>query len=228
MTDSRIKELIDEYHDSFKVKYQRTPMIGGKEAKLAQSLWKWADQNNIDCGRIYAALNSYFSKDGFEADTSHSFEVFYKKINSYLEKPKDAAIVERAKEMFGMTQSTLKDIETVQTFEDQALLDAMSKLWQPDEMGCLAWCKAQRFTQNLEGMKDQDSKIYKNWIRSGKIARMYFGNELLSKCWKETTPAPVQKKKLSELIQEAKRIEDNLKNNINIVDNVVNDSKLKG
>ena len=51
MTDERIKELRDEYLKCYKLKYGIEPMWAwGKNEKLIQSIWKWADQQGLDSG----------------------------------------------------------------------------------------------------------------------------------------------------------------------------------
>lgn len=218
MSDARVKELREEYIKSYKIKYGVEPMWAyGKNDKLVQNIWIWADKNGQDSGKIYGALLNWFSDDGFAATTKHDFGAFYKGIHKYLEKQqtpeqkKAYELIEKAKAMFGASQARMEEKLTVVSKSEDELLKQFELLYPSrDHETALRWANGHRYTYaNSELIKDETSLVYQRWISHGKLARKYFGDELISQVWKETKPAEATRKSISEAIKKAKEIEQN-------------------
>lgn len=210
-TDSKVKELINEYIQCFKNKYQREPIINwGKSGKISQQLWLWALNNNIQEFQIYNALINYFtSDDEFLINAGHPFELFYTKINTFLQAPKpskEAEIITKAREIFLNTQSENVSRETIQEFSDNELQAKFGEIYTRDEVGCMAFCKGHRFLQATLDPKE-GSRLYTSWKRSGRMAKQYFGEELLLKCWNTKEPEKPVKPSVNEQINMAFKLE---------------------
>lgn len=213
MTDKRVKEFNDEWFKCYQAKYTITPIWSEKDwgvnGKIAKNLWSWADKNKVSEMEMYNALHSFFEKDG-----PHSYEIYYKLVTEFVAKLRHGQkIVEKAKQIFAQSQENLEKRTQVLPKTDNDLFKTMSKLWKNNEEGCLQWAKGQRYTQkNLQGINDKDSLVYKNWVRNGQMARRYFGNELVDKCWKATAPMePEAKKKL--LLKQKEMLTKNIDSN---------------
>lgn len=178
MADARIKELVDEYFNCFKIKYDRTPLVGGKDAKLAQGLWVWADKNNIEPTKIYTALHNFFADDGFAAETTHAFELFYKKINSYFDKPKK---VVKKPEVMGVDKPFPQD-EMIKNFELEGLLSYLRSKYPID--GVDLWVKKRDLMKNFVTLTE-GSLAKKNWDREEQAARAYFGDIAVTEALKD-------------------------------------------
>lgn len=203
MTDPRIRELIDEYNTSYKIKYKVSPIITGKTAKLAQNLWKWADMNKIAPERIYAALWVYFSQDA-DWHNGHPFEIFYTKINTFLlpVKKKDDGKA-KAEKLAEKTNIENQARTVVLPSTDNQLLENIRKVYSKDELGCEAWLKKNDMLIKIL-TPDPTLKSYQMFLRECEIARRYFGEQLIEKCSK-----PLPTKSLKDEIKKAKEIEIN-------------------
>ena len=205
--DPKIKELIEEYIICFKNKYKREPVVNwAKHTNISKLLNTWAVNNNIAEFQIYNALIHYFSSDDdFLIKAGHPFELFYTKINTFLEPPKpnkEAQIITKAREIFLNTQSENISRETIQEFSDDELQAKFGEIYTRDEVGCMAFCKGHRFLQTTLDPQ-QGSRLYTSWKRSGRMAKQYFGEELLLKCWNTKTPEKPVKPSVNEQINMA-------------------------
>lgn len=203
MSDSRIKEFIDEYHKAYLVAYSVKPMITGKEAKRVQDMFKWVDDNTIDQMKIYDALWNFFNDQGFVKEQAHPLELFFKGITKYMQPVKKTPeqhgleMIEKAKAMFAQSQVNLEERFKVVPNGQEELLEQFGKLYpQKDHETALRWAKGHRYTYAQSDLiKDEASLVYKRWIDHGKLAKIYFGEELLKKVWNETKPTPVEDRK---------------------------------
>lgn len=203
MSDPRIKEFIDEYHQSYLIAYKVKPMITGKEAKRVQDMFKWVDDNTIDQIKIYDALNAFFHDQGFVKEQAHPLELFFKGITKYMQPQKKTPeqhgleMIEKAKAMFEQSKVNLEERFKVVPKGQEELLAQFGKLYpQKDHETALRWAKGHRYTYAQSDLiKDETSLVYKRWVDHGKLARMYFGDELIKKVWNETKPATVEDRK---------------------------------
>jgi hypothetical protein len=203
MPDSRIKEFTDEYFKCFEVKYGFKPMWSGKFAKRTQDMWGWVDKNAIDVGKIYSALHNFFSDDGFVKEQGHALELFFKSIHKYMQPAKKTPeqngkdIVEKARAMFMDSQKRIEERMIVEPKNQESLLNQFSKLYPAkDHETALRWAKGHRYTfAQSDLVKDQSSLIYKRWVDHGKLARLYFGDDLISKVWSDTKPSTTEDRK---------------------------------
>lgn len=192
MADSRIKEFIIEWFKCYQALYKRNPLWAdaGKEAKLIQGLWLWCDKNSVDQAGLYGAVLKYFNDEtDFVVESAHSFEIFYKCINKYLE-PKKASkeekIIQQARDLFVSTQKRFEKIYTITPKSDQDLLEVFTKYPKTHD-GCLEWTKkVQRFQMKHLSLIP-GGQSHSVWVRNGKLGRQYFGSELVDQCWQETS-----------------------------------------
>jgi hypothetical protein len=84
------------------------------------------------------------------------------------------------------TISHAKDIFGI-TIKPKNLMDEMAKRFSKNEEGCIRWVKGQKY---LKANLSMTSKLYDQWVNNGKIARQYFGDEMVERCWKEIKILP--------------------------------------
>lgn len=81
-----------------------------------------------------------------------------------------------------MIQKTIEAFTQVHQIEEKGedeLLEQLSRLYSCNEEGCRTFVKFQKKAQ-----PSKDSKLYILWQKRGRLARKYFGDELLETCWK--------------------------------------------
>lgn len=84
-----------------------------------------------------------------------------------------------AEKMIELTKKLFMNNHRIEEKSECDLLGAMKDLYSQDEVGC------KRFIFNQKRFKPLDgTKTYELWIKRGKTARKYFGDELLDRLWK--------------------------------------------
>lgn len=214
MPDSRIREFIDEYHKSYLVLYKVKPMITGKEASRVQKMLEWLDEQKIEYIKVYDALLNFFNDQGYVKDQAHPLELFFKGITKYLQPvkktPEQIGLenIEKAKAIFAVSKQKLDEKLTVVNRSENELMDAMKSIYKNADLeDALRWAKGHRYTYaQSDIMKNKESVMFKRWVEHGKLARKYFGDELINQVWASTTVATPSKTTLSEMIKKAKEI----------------------
>lgn len=185
--DYRIRELIDYWFIKFEEKRNHKPLWGPKDAGLLHGLVRKFDAREMDFTMIQGCMDGYFADSGWAERNAYAFSIFAMNPDKYLklatpEESKALAIIEKAKEIFGLKP---KEEEVLKTFALEDLVSNLSTIYPPTEEGCVQWAKAQRFREKMLEMKE-GSLLRNAWIRSGQAARVYFGDALVDQAWKDT------------------------------------------
>lgn len=196
VTDSRIQDATQIWFDLYEAKLGRKPMWGAMQAGQLQRLIKSFDQRKIAFDDFVECMKAFMkSEEPFVSDNAHSFSIFCKNPDKYLPKTKGEAMVEK------ITQSFAVDAP-VQTFAMDALVLQMSKLYAPTEDGCAKWAHAHRFMKTSLVL-EAGALVENIWRRAGQAAKLYFGEEMVKKVWKQTSVNPSQeriKKQAKEIL----------------------------
>lgn len=187
VTDYRITQITDYFFKIYEEKYGRKPMWSGKEAKLLQTMLKSYDSRKMDVKQLYASLDGFMKDEGFAKQQVHAFAIFALNPDKYLPKvetpeEKGQRMVDKAKEVF-----SIDEVLTVRTITDDELLKQMAVTYPCNSEGCRRWVKGQKFIITTLDPKP-GSKAHNNWLLQGKLAKIYFGTEMVVRFWKENDP----------------------------------------
>lgn len=184
MTETRLPEVTGTFFRAYEAAYPHKPTWGPKEAKLLKLAIKSFEERGLGLDKLKEAIEGYFvTADKFAIENRHSFAVFALNPDKYLHKTVDGNA--HALEMIRKTKEMFMEKEVVRDFTMDGLVKAMSELYPPTKEGCLAWTKGQKFLQNTLELT-AGSRTHNNWVRAGKAARIYFGDDLVRLSYKET------------------------------------------
>lgn len=201
--DPRIAELTSMYHSLHYDLYKYKPKWDGKEAKLLESCLKSFDARGLTLEQFMDCLKTYMKNETtYVKANKHAFAPFAVDPAKFL--PIDEArvkhgerMIQRVKEVFDLVP-----VKEYAEHEFQHLVDGLKRTY-PDktEDNCRAWIKSQKYMLHNLAPKP-GSRIYKYWMKSGKAAKAYFGDEMVNKLWKEPIASETQAEKVRKQAQE--------------------------
>lgn len=199
-------EAVAEYFKLFQHKFKIAPQFGDKQGKNLKKILLYVESQAITDDRFKSALKCFFESEGYEKEGGYDLAIFCSKFNAYLLKS-DPVKIERPKPV--IVNHVIKEI----TIDD--MVESLQKKYpENSETFAKEWVHRQRWLMNLEGMTNPVSRTYQTWVKAGKAAKLFFGEDLINRLWRETSEKPKPGKALNDQIHQAKLIENKLAKNI--------------
>jgi hypothetical protein len=107
------------------------------------------------------------------------------------------------------TPRNMDEVLKVKEVTEKELLNDFALRYTKDYNGALRWASGQRYWYKESSEINKKGVLYDLWVKNGKLARKYFGDDLVNNVWRELEVKKEEKMSTNEMIKIAKEIERN-------------------